>query len=39
MWQSPPSSVKMAVCRTHKVTLLSLLGAWASRPQLMHNSL
>ena len=23
MWQNPPSSVKMAVCRTHKVTLRS----------------
>ena len=23
MWQSPTSSVKMAVCRTHKVTLRS----------------
>ena len=37
MWQSPPSSVKMAVCRTLKVALLNLLGAWASRPRLMHN--
>ena len=37
MWQSPTSRVKMARCITHKVTLLSLLGAWASRPQLMHN--
>ena len=36
MWQSPPSSVKMVGCRTHKVTLRSLQGAWASRPRLMH---
>ena len=37
MWQTPPSSVKLARCRTHKVALLSLLGAWVSRLRLMHN--